>query len=343
MRKLFVFLALAAFAFSMSANARNSWNTPEESVAAWEKVQPEGLPFWYAEKENKLPLGPGEIVMGAPQDMFIYLRIPKILDYPDENGIVDGWGLVPIEAGRRVIYDQTSGKMLRLEECGNEIRGGFPFPPLPTLKGEKGEPGKPGPPGESIEGPQGPPGSPGQDAPYSPPLFTWGVGIGWGSCSGWGYQPCYGCGSNGGNTIVVKNYNYNTATTTTPRGAPPSGVTGPVKGIPPSGVTGPVKPGGTPGAGVTGPVEPRQVARFNPRQSQGSRTEPRQSVQGRTEPRGIRPPQQQRVPQQYRAPQQQRAPQYRAPQKAAPPQMRQSAPKNYTAPKSGASGGRRHR
>lgn len=90
----------------------NHWKTVAECLKAT------SAPFYYPSIRNPRKPGKNEVVLGHPTGGCFEM------DLPDRLGD-RGW--VRIEPGRRFVYDATSGKVLRLEECDNDIYSEAPF------------------------------------------------------------------------------------------------------------------------------------------------------------------------------------------------------------------------
>lgn len=80
-------------------------------------------PFYKPSITRQRVLAPNEMVGGSPIGGCVEM------DLPDRIG---GRGWVRIEAGRRFVIDRASGRLLRLEECQNDVYGFVPFPTAPA-------------------------------------------------------------------------------------------------------------------------------------------------------------------------------------------------------------------
>ncbi|MBI5139769.1 collagen-like protein [Candidatus Nomurabacteria bacterium] len=156
---------LTTFASTVEAQTPlvDHWKTVEECLSA------ASAPFYYPSILNKRRLASGEVVLGPPTGGCLELELPDRLGKR---------GFVRIEAGRKLVYNIKTAKVLRLEECDNTA---YSFTPFPPAKGERGEVGPQGP--QGIAGPQGPPGQDGKAGPQGPqgapgpaaiPAIDWG-------------------------------------------------------------------------------------------------------------------------------------------------------------------------
>lgn len=156
-------IVLALFAFGSLAEAQTApvidhWKTAEECLAA------QNAPFYYPTILSERKLGKGERIWGHQTGGCFEM------DLPDR---IAKRGFVRIEAGRRFVYDGTTGKLLRLAECNNDVYSVEPFPPLKVAQGIQGNSGAVGPQGPKGDkgdkgdvgsmGPAGRDGSNGQD------------------------------------------------------------------------------------------------------------------------------------------------------------------------------------
>ena len=138
MRKFFFSLTLLlGLAVPALAQVVDHWPTAQEALAAT------SAPFYYPTILSQRKLAEGEVVWAIPSGGVFDMKLP------DRAG---GRGWVRIEAGRRFVFERSTGQVLRLAECNNQVFGWEKFPPIKGLQGPVGP-----------QGPQGPQGLPGQN------------------------------------------------------------------------------------------------------------------------------------------------------------------------------------
>lgn len=153
MKKSLFGIALALFVLgaitiqAQSLEQSDYWNNSSDCLSAT------NAPFYVPGIVRKQALGPNEIVRGIPEGRCVEMDLPDRLN---------GRGWVRIDADRPFVFDNTTGKLLRLEACNNKVYDSVPFPPVVGEKGDTGEVGPQGP-----EGQQGPPGQDFTPAPSS--------------------------------------------------------------------------------------------------------------------------------------------------------------------------------
>lgn len=271
MKKL-IFLAILAVAtmfFSAPVGAEvDHWKTGDECLAA-----PVTAMNYFPTILSKQTPAKGEIAGGFPSPRCVKM------DLPDRWG---GIGWVRIGSDRKIIFDEKTGKPLRLAECNNKI---YEVVALPAVAGTPGATGAPGPQGpQGIPGPPGPAGPAGRDGydgrdasydqeyeqPSQVPAFLGGVlgGIVGGYVNpNYGQQQQYRTGSHrrvgggyrGGNYRHQRQYQPRQSHMRQHNVRPPHQPQPRFVGVPPGGRTGPaINIGGTPppsggGGGGRGP------------------------------------------------------------------------------------------
>lgn len=139
MKKAIVVLILALCLGSIPAMAQTTpllgyWKTEAACMAA------KNSPYYYPTVLSKKKMVPGEAIYGNPTGGC------ADMDLPDRLG---GRGWVRIGPDRKLVYDLTTGKILRLEECDNKIYAWAPFPEPQGAPGRQGIAGQNGKDGEN--------------------------------------------------------------------------------------------------------------------------------------------------------------------------------------------------
>ena len=131
-------------AFAQAPAVVDHWKIADECFA--------GIGYYVPDITTNKKVAKGEIVMGHPTGGCFEITL---------SPAKGGRGFVRMEAGRRFVFEQATGKILRLAECNNRVFGWVPFP-SPPVPGQPGQNGRDGKDGEA--GPAGRDGRDGKDA-----------------------------------------------------------------------------------------------------------------------------------------------------------------------------------
>jgi len=151
--KTLLLVVVIVFSGTMKAEAQaietvDHWSTAEECLASVTS------PYYYPSILKSQKLEKDEVVRGPAVGGCVEMSLPEKLN---------GRGFVRIEAGRKFVFNEKTGKILRLAECNNEVFSYVPFP-IFSLTGMTGMTGQMGPQGiQGLPGKNGLRGEKGQD------------------------------------------------------------------------------------------------------------------------------------------------------------------------------------